>query len=110
MNDVEVRDLSIGEEEEKWRSQGPQSQPATSGQSRIIERNLKSVGLSHCALRSSSVPYSDAASAHQRTTWAQKGPKAHDGRAVSPTFQHDGWSRGDSLVELPTSLCPHKLI
>lgn len=74
MNDVGVRDLSIGEEEEKWRSQGPQSQPATSGQSRIIERDLKSIGLSHCALRSSSVPYSDAASAHQ-TTWHKRDPK-----------------------------------
>lgn len=84
MNDVGVRDLSIGEEEEKWRSQGPQSQPATSGQSRIIERDLKSVGLSHRALMSSSVPYSDAASAHQ-TTWHKRDPKL---RMAGPSRPH----------------------
>lgn len=80
-----VRDLSFGEEEKEWRFQGPQSQPATSGQSQIIERDLKSVELPRCVLWSSSVPYSNVASVHQRTTWAQEGPEV---QVAGPSHPH----------------------
>lgn len=80
-----VRDLSIGEEEEEQRSQGPQSQPATSGQSRIIERDMKNRTSSLCALEFFSALFRFCLCISE-DCMGTRGTQSSDGRPLSPIF------------------------
>lgn len=86
-----MRDLSIGEEEEEQRSQGPQSQPATSGQSRIIERDLKNFltvcsGVLQCPIQILPLHIRGLHGYKRDPELRWQAPLAH--------IQYEGWSRG----------------